>query len=216
MSGMKETAVRFVNGFVKVTGWIPQRIVFNTRFHYEDQSVQNRRIHGPAILITNHTSIYDYAAMIFAFPGRTLRYQMAEVLFGQQPLGTFLKLMGGIRVDRNAYDMGFVTESLDLLEKGGVVGIFPESRLPKPGEERPLPFKTSAAYIALAANVPVIPVYTNGAYFGKKRAEIVIGTPMNAADYTDEHLSDKENLERVTEAMRNRVIELGKKLNEEA
>ncbi|MBR6312636.1 MAG: 1-acyl-sn-glycerol-3-phosphate acyltransferase, partial [Oscillospiraceae bacterium] len=141
--------IRFWNAFVKITGWPVQLLCFRTRIYYSDRERQGRRIKGPAILISNHTSVFDYAVWLFVFFSRTLRYQMAELLFHKKPLGTLLRLLGGIYVDRDARDMGFIAESERILEKGGVVGIFPESRLPRKGEERPLPFAPSAAYLAL-------------------------------------------------------------------
>ena len=206
--------IHFWNIFVKITAWPVQFFCFRTKVHYEDRKVQGRRIHGPAIVISNHTSVFDYAVYLFVFWSRTLRVQMAELLFEKKPLGLLLKLLGGIRVDRNSFNFGFVDKSCGILEKGGVVGIFPESRIPRPGEKRPLPFKTSAAYTALRSGVPVIPVVTNGSYFVKKRAEVLIGIPMKADDFIDESLSERENIERVNEAFRNRIAEMTRKLDE--
>lgn len=206
--------IAFFNGFVKVTGWLAQKIVFRTKIYYENKKIQARKIKGAAIIISNHTAVYDYAAFLFVFPTRTLRYQMAEVLFQKKGLGRFLKAMGGIKVDRNSFNFGFIEESKRILEKGGVVGIFPESRLPKPGEEKPLPFKPSAAYLALYSGVPVIPVYTNGEYFTKKRAGVMIGTPMNAAELYDESKDEKTNLAEISEKFRQKIIELGNQFDE--
>lgn len=200
--------IRFWNAFLKITAWPLDLIVFTTKIRFEDRSVQGRHIHGPAILISNHTSIFDYAVWVFVFWTRTLRFQMAELLFKKPFLGVLLKWLGGIYVDRDAHNFGFITKSEAILRKGGIVGIFPESRIPRPEEERPLPFKPSAAYLALSTGVPVIPLYTDGVYFTKARAHVIIGKPMLAADYVDEALTEKENLERVTEAFRERIIEL--------
>ena len=125
-------------------------------------------------------------------------------------------MMGGIRVDRDARDFSFVAKSQEILEKGGVVEIFPESRLPLKGEERPLPFKPSAAYIALLSGAPIIPVFSNGAYFTKKRARVIIGKPMYARELYDDSLSEKENLAAISEAMREKIISLEKMLYEQA
>lgn len=206
--------INFWNAFVKITGWIPQKLILRTKILYEDASVQKRSIHGPAILISNHTAVFDYAIWLFVFYSRTLRFQMAEVLFRKKPLGLLLRALGGIYVDRDAHNFSFIAKSEQILQKGGVVGIFPESRLPLPDEERPLPFKSSAAYLALSAGVPVIPVYTNGRYWSFRRAAVIIGTPMDVSLLTKEECSDKENIDRVTQAMRTRIMELGKKLDE--
>ncbi|MBR6914997.1 MAG: 1-acyl-sn-glycerol-3-phosphate acyltransferase [Clostridia bacterium] len=207
--------IRFWNAFVKITGWPTQFFCFRTKVYYENASTCSRRIKGPAIIISNHTSVFDYAVYLFVFFSRTLRFQMAEVLYKKRLLGWFLRRMGGIYVDREGFDFGFVTRSEEILRRGGVVGIFPESRIPKPGEERPLEFKTSAAYIALRAGVPVIPAVTDGSYFKKSRARVMIGEPINVGDLSDPSLKEKEDLKNVSAKLRERIIELEKKLYEE-
>ena len=206
--------IRFFNWFTKITAYIPQKIIFRTKYYYEDKKVQSRRIKGPAIIVSNHTALFDYAIFLFTFFGRTLRYQMAEVLFRKKWLAWFLSCLGGIKVDREAKNFAFIQKSEQILEKGGVVGVFPESRLPKPDETRPLEFKTSVSYLALSSGAPIIPVYTNGSYFKKKRARVMIGKPIYLSDFLDESLDDKQNLELVTKRLREEIIRLGEQLNE--
>lgn len=201
------------NWFVKITGWPVQFLCFRTKILYEDKRAQGRHIKGPAIVISNHTSVFDYAVYLFVFFSRTLRYQMAEVLFKKPGLGLFLKCLGGIRVDRVAHDFGFMPKSERILERGGVVGIFPESRLPLPGETRPLPFKVSAAYLALTSGAKIVPVVTNGSYFNRKRARVLIGKPLYAADLLEDGADETENLRIVSERLRERIMELEKLLN---
>ena len=206
--------MRFLlNWFVKITGWLPQRIAFKTKVFYEDKKVQSRRIKGAKIIISNHTSVYDYAVFMFVFFSRALRYQIAEVIFQKKLLGWFLKALGGIRVDRKSFDFGFIEKSRQILDKGGVVGVFPESRLPTKDEEKPLEFKPSATYLALYADVPVIPVYTNGEYFKGKKAKVVIGKPISVKELYDANKSEKENLADITVFLRQKIIELGETLN---
>ena len=198
----------FVQAFTRITAWPVQALCFRTKRHYEDRRVQGRKIKGPAIIVSNHTSVYDFAVMLFTFPFRTLRYLMAEVLFKKKGLGRFLKNMGGIMVDRDAYDFAFLDKCCDILHKGGVIGAFPESRLPREGEERPLPFLPSTAYLALMSGAPVIPVYTSGGYFQRKRPHVIIGKPIDVAAIARSELSEKENIELVNNYLRQRIIEL--------
>ena len=206
--------IKLFNAFTKITGIIPQFFCFRTKVHYENKAVQGRYIKGGAIIISNHTAVFDYAVYLFVFFFRTLRTVMAEVLFQKQPLGTFLKMMGGIRVDREANEYGYMAKCEKILRDGGVLCVFPEGRLPKPGEERPLPFKPGAAYLALSTGVPVIPVYTNGSYFKKKRAEVMIGTPIYPRDHIQSDKSDKENTEILSAVMRERLLILEKSFEE--
>ena len=188
---------------------------FRTKIHYEDKRVQGRKIKGPAIIVSNHTSVYDFAVMLFTFPCRTLRYLMAEVLFKRKGLARFLRSMGGIFVDRDAYDFAFLDECCEILRKGGVVGAFPEGRLPREGEERPLPFLPSTAYLALMSGVPIIPVYTSGGYFQRKRPHVIIGKPIDVSAIARGDLSEKENIEIVNANLRQRIIELRDELQKQ-
>ena len=208
--------IKFWNIFAKITGWPVQFLCFRTKVYYEDRSAQGRHIKGPAILVSNHTAVYDFAVYMFVFWTRILRCQMAELLFEKPFLGRLLRHFGGIRVDRTGYDFGFLNKSLEVLEKGGVVEVFPESRIPLPEEARPLEFKVSAAWLALASGVPVIPVVTNGSYFNRKRARVLIGKPLLAADLAEAGLDEKENLRLVSDRLRERIIELERLLNERA
>jgi len=200
--------IGFWNAFVKITGWLPQKLVFRTRVLCEDRAAQGRRIRGPAIVVCNHTSVWDLAALLFVFFSRTLRFQIAELQFEKKVLGRFLRLLGGIRVDRDSYNFDFIAKSEEVLRRGGVVAIFPEGRLPQPGEERPLPFKTSAAFLALASGAPVIPVWTDGRYFARQRAHVMIGRPLEVSAWIDPARDDRENLALATEHLRDEVIRL--------
>jgi len=206
--------IRFTNWFVKLTGWLPYKLVFRTKIYYSDKSVQGRRIKGAAIIVGNHTSVYDFAQNLFLFFGRTLRCQMAELLFDKKLQGAFLKLMGGIKIDRNAHDYSCIGKSERIIKNGGVVEIFPEGRLPLKTETPPIDFKPGAAYLALMTNCPIIPVYTNGKYFTRERARVIIGTPVFAAELTDKTLSDSENVMLVTNKLREKIISLKEELKE--
>ena len=204
--------IAFFNYFVKITGWLPAFLILRMKVSYENKKIQKRHIKGKAILVSNHTSVYDYACFLYLFFFRTLRYQMAEVLYKKKLLALFLKCMGGIYVNRDSMDFSFIDKSKKILDKGGVVGVFPESRLPKEGETRPLPFKESAVLLALESDTPIIPIYTKGNYFSWSRTRIIIGTPINVREYYDIKKTEKENIENLTNLLRDKVIELGNKL----
>jgi 1-acyl-sn-glycerol-3-phosphate acyltransferase len=205
--------IAFFHWFVKITGFIPERLVFGTKVYYQDKSVQSRRIKGKAIVVCNHQSIFDFAALLFVFPSRTLRALAAEVLYEKGGLmRLLLNCFGMIRVDRDAKDFSFMDRCARILDQGGVIEIYPESRLPKPGEERPLPFKPSAVYLALETDTPVIPVYSTGKLFCKERNRVIIGTPLNLRELADESLTPAQNMENLTEQLRGTVIELKQQL----
>ena len=203
--------IRFCNWFVKVTGFFAQLLVLRTKTTYEDRKAV-RSLKGPVIIVSNHTALLDYGVYLFVFWWRTLRTVMAEVLFTRPVLKAFLTSMGGIRVDRGAHEFGFIEEAEGILKDGGTILIFPESRLPKKGEERPLPFTESTAFLALRSGVPVIPVCTNGAYFKKERTRVVVGKPVMPAEWVTPEQSEKEAVETVTAKLRETIIGLGNQL----
>lgn len=121
--------------------------------------------------------------------------------------------LGAIRVDRNTFDFSFVDKAENILAAGGVVEVFPEARIPLPGEKTPLPFKPSAAYIAYRTGAPVLPVYTDGSYFKFKRNRVIIGEKMDIAEICNPSLTEKENIERINQAMLDAIIQLKNELN---
>lgn len=201
------------NCFTKITGWLIQLFSFRTKIYYENRSIQSRRISGKAIIVCNHTSLKDYPLIIFVFISRTVRALMAEVLYEKIPLRILVTLLGGIRVDRNQHDMSSLFKAEKILNNGGVVLVFPESRLPRKGETSPLPYKVGAAWLSLATGAPVVPIYTNGKYFNKERTRVVIGAPILPETYDIAERNQKENVSVMTEAIKDKIVSLGEYLD---
>ena len=156
--------------------------------------------------------------------GRILHHQIHQ-LFGecQSTLGfksslflikrskTFLKLIGGIRVDRDAKSFEFVSHALEVLDKGGIIGVFPQARLPVKGMV--FPFTVSTAFIATHSDAPIIPVYTDGNYGITKRTGVVIGAPICLNDYAQDGLTEQEQMAHLTKVLEEKVFVLKEELN---
>ena len=204
------------NWFVKITGWLPQLLIFRIKVHYEDKAVQDRRIKGKAIVICNHNYLLDFGVMLYVFWRRTLRCAVAEIMYNKNFVMTaLLKLLGCVRVERYTHDFSFMGKLKKILDKGGVVEMYPESRLPDPGDERPLEFKPSYVYLALESDAPIIPVYSNAELFSKKRTRVIIGKPINVRELYDDSLSEKDNIAKINTYVRSKVIELKQQLKEQ-
>lgn len=189
-------------GFAKLTGWLPALLFFLPKVRLEEGA--QRRLPKNCILVSNHTALIDFALYLLVFPLRTVRFPMAEVLFQKGKfLAGLLYALGGIRVDRESKDFGFVPQCLEVLESGGTLGIFPQGRLPVNG--KPFPFTVSTAFIAQQADVPVVPVYTHGGYGFGKRAQVVIGKPVYAKDFYEDGLSQDEQLRRFTDMLEKKI-----------
>ena len=123
-----------------------------------------------------------------------------------------LNSLGGIKVERDAHDFSFVSESIEILDKKGILGIFPESRLPI--NNVPWPFTTSTAFIASHADAPIVPVYTDGRYGLFKRAHVAIGKAFTLTDYCQEGLDEQAQLQHLTNVLEEKVYALKKEMED--
>ena len=206
---------KIVLWFVKITGWIPHLFYFKKKIHYVNKKSQNRKIKGSALIISNHKSIYDVALYMFVFITRDIYMLVGEVMYKKNKLFSwFLNKIGGIKVERESYDFNFLTTTVDLLDKGKVVEIYPESRLPKKDETTMLPFKPSFIYIALESGAPIIPVYTDGNYKNKKGCNVVIGEKIYVRDLYDDSISQEENIEKLSTYVQDYIKGLEKYIDE--
>ena len=209
-----------LNWFVKITGFPGEVIFYRKKIYYEDKKASNRKIKGGALIISNHTDIYDYPLMMYTFPGRNLHVLVAEITYDMNGfMKWLLKGLGAIRVDRNNHDFAFMSQTTDLLKKGKACLIYPESRLPNEDEkDHLLEFKPSYIYSALESGAPIIPVYTNGIYGKlkkkyKDRARVIIGKKIFVRDLYDSNKSEKENIAFINDYVKNRILELKELLN---
>lgn len=201
--------VNFCLGFVKLTGLLPAWLFLKPRIHLNGNA--KRRLPKPCILVSNHMSLMDFVLYLLIFPFRTIRFLMAEVLFNKGKLfATFLYAIGGIHVDRDALNFEFIANSLEVLDKNGTLGIFPEGRLPIGGKH--FPFTVSTAFISTHSSAPIVPVYTDGNYGLFKRANVVIGEPFALKEYMKEDLNEQEQLKFLTDILEQKVYDLGKNI----
>lgn len=208
--------------FVKLSGLPIEHFYFKKKVYFEDKLDTSNKIKGAALIVSNHTSIYDFPLMMYTFFNRNLRTLIAEVMYQQNIfLTTLLTRLGAIKVDRKSYDFTFMSEMIDVLKKNHVGLVFPESRLPtkddKEGEL--LEFKPSYIYLALQSGVPIIPVYTNGIYGKlkkkkKDRARLIIGKKIYVNDLYDENKSEKENISYINDYIKNKIYSLKLLLDE--
>jgi 1-acyl-sn-glycerol-3-phosphate acyltransferase len=113
---------------------------------------------GPYIFTPNHQSHFDIAALLGWLPGRN-RFVAKKELFAEPILGTVLRTLGMIPVDR-----ANPLEAIDLLTKAAAGGssliIFPEGTRSRDGAL--LPFKQGAFVAAILLQLPVVPVICRG------------------------------------------------------
>ena len=206
----KKSVSRIVLGIVKITGIIPALLFFKPKRFYENEKAK-RFLPKPCMLMSNHTSLMDFVLYVAMYPLCTLRFWMAEVLFNKGKLFSwFLYKIGGIYINRDVCDFEFVSDSLDVLDKNGRIGIFPQGRLPVNGT--PFPFKPGIVLVALETDAPIIPVYTDGNYGLFKRTHVMIGEPLYLKEYCKEEKPSQQEIERLTALLQSKTDALKAKL----
>jgi 1-acyl-sn-glycerol-3-phosphate acyltransferase len=136
----------------------------------------------PYIIAANHQAWFDPAFIIPFFPERPLIYTMAkrQTVFNRAWKRRLLPLIGifPIAPDRGELDQQGLRTVYQVLERGGVMLIFPEGRYSRGRALRPL--KNGIGYFALNAGVAISPVAVRGtdSLFPFKRIEVSIGPPV--------------------------------------
>lgn len=201
----------FVTAFVKITGLPAALAFYKPKVFYQDKNMKKSKLPKPFILVSNHTSLLDFPLYLMVFFTISIRFLMAEVLFSKSPfLSRLLYRLGGIYVDRNAFNFSFMGETLEALDNQKSVGVFPQGRLPVNGNR--FPFAPSAAFIALHTDAPIVPVFTDGNYGIFKRTHVMIGNEIRLKELCPENLSEAEAIDFMTKQLEKIVFELGDEL----
>lgn len=136
----------------------------------------------PFIIAANHQAWFDPAFIIPFFPEAPVIYTMAkrETVFNSGWKRKLLPLIGvfPISPQRGELDEAGLRTVYQVLDRGGVVLMFPEGRYSRGRALRPL--KTGIGHFALQAGVPVCPVAVRGTGVLRpfSRIEVTVGPPV--------------------------------------
>ncbi len=186
------------------------KVFFKTKVFYEDETSQSKRIDGGALIITNHYNLLDFFVNMFYMMPRKLYVVASEYAFRNKWITFGMSFFGGIQANRISRDMSFVDESVRLIKKGKLVQIFPEARNTTDGKIHD--FKPSYLIIAHRAKAPIVPIVTDGNYGWSKKAHILVGKKIYLSDYCDSETLSKEDIIKLNEIVRNKVLSLKEEL----
>lgn len=114
---------------------------------------------GPVIVVANHTSLLD-GFLLAAFWPRPLTFLSAAYLYKLPLVGTFLRAVGAIPVQKENGELSAIRVALRVLQQGGTLALFPEGRVSPPGKLGA--FQAGWAYLAAKSGAPVLPVIITG------------------------------------------------------
>jgi 1-acyl-sn-glycerol-3-phosphate acyltransferase len=130
-------------------------------------SIREEWLRGPLLLAVNHIGDFDTFVVAVALhkAGVTPRFMATGGIMRSPVAGPLLERSGGIRVDRGTDVAAHaLTVTRVALAHGGHVVAYPEGRVGLSPDGWPERGRTGLARMALAADIPVIPVSQWGAH----------------------------------------------------
>lgn len=174
----------FAHFITKVTAVPVEWIFFRRKTYYEDKTQKSRHYKGGVLYVSNHKSFWDYICYFFVVYLHRLRPVVSDLIYHRNPVLTFfLKMCGAIPVGKSELDLSFIDTCVSLLRQGKKIVIFPEAHFTQ--GDKILPFAPSFAKIALEADVPIVPLYTNGDYRFSRRTRVAVGRRIYPCDIVD-------------------------------
>ncbi|NWU43509.1 PLCB acyltransferase, partial [Hylia prasina] len=129
---------------------------FGVRF--EVKGLENFKVEGPAVIVSNHQSILDMMGLMEILPDNCVQVAKKELMYmGSVGLITYL---GGVifinRKSTSSAKMVMAEVAKTMVAENVKVWVYPEGTRNCTGDL--LPFKKGAFHLAVQAQVPVIPV----------------------------------------------------------
>lgn len=182
------------------------------------EGAENLYKHPVAVYASNHTSYMDTPVIFSALPFQfriLARKQLWPIAF----IGWYLDRSGQIPIDTgNAHaSLTSLGVGVRALRSGMPLFVFPEGGRTSDGELRP--FLSGAAYLAIRAQVPLVPIALSGVYdllpihtrhFFPGRLTLRVGEPIETKGMTPRQVNE------LTERLKAAIVELlgGVRVNE--
>ena len=171
---------------------------------------------GPAILISNHTCGIDHM-LLQAKSRRLLGFMVAREYYEWTWIHWMCRYIGCIPVNRDGRDFAATRAAMRALKAGRVLPIFPEGHIVPASGRRLDPMKPGTAYLAIHAQVPVIPAYIQGtpetneiieSLVTPSKARVIFGEPIDLSDIAGERAGEKTVQAEVSERFKQALLGL--------
>lgn len=135
--------------------WLVAKLLWRISF----EGLHNVPTSGPFVLAPIHRSFIDFG-LVSAVTRRPMGFMGKESLWKSKPFGAFITMLGAYPVNRGAPDRESLRRTLEILENGKPLVLFPEgTRRSGPVIEH---LAEGAAFVASRAGVPLVPVGIGG------------------------------------------------------
>ncbi|NXO44058.1 PLCB acyltransferase, partial [Locustella ochotensis] len=162
-SALAAVACLLVNGGRTVKNMRIIRAVVRTfkyffGLRFEVKGLENFKVEGPAIIVSNHQSILDMMGLMEVLPDNCVQVGKKELMYAGS-VGLIIYLGGVIFINRKSTSsakMVMAEVAKTMVAENVKVWVYPEGTRNCTGDL--LPFKKGAFHLAVQAQVPVIPV----------------------------------------------------------
>lgn len=181
--------------------WNVLRGYYKTFYHVEVRGLENIPEDRPFILCGNHVE-FIYVPVPVVFNTRKVNFIAKAELFKNPFLARLGRLFDVIPVKRGKQDVDSMKNSLKVLAKGEVLGLFPEGT--RNGIAKKVKVKNGAAFMSLRTGHPLLPV---GIKVEKSKIIINYGKLLDYSKYQSK-TPEKEVLDNVTKELMDTIIDL--------
>jgi 1-acyl-sn-glycerol-3-phosphate acyltransferase len=172
--------------------------------------------HGAAILISNHTCGIDHL-LLQSRSRRLLGFMVAREYYEWKWIHWICRYIGCIPVNRDGRDFAATRAGLRALKNGRVLPIFPEGHIVPASGTKLDDMMPGTAYLAIRAQVPVIPAYIHGTPWTNEiiesivtpsRARVIFGELIDLSDIHRDRAGDKQVQAEVSERFKQAFLAL--------
>ena len=190
--------------FIKITGALTVLMWLRPKRLYESKKAK-KHVRGRAVAIANHSSYIDPVALYTALWYRRVHILTMQELFTKKIGNLFFRSALCIPVNRSGFNMETFRKSIEVLEEGDVLGIFPEGGINHDSTVNS--FKSGAALMALKGRAPIIPIYIIPPKKWFNRIVIVTGEPINPVEICGE-TPNLRGIDELSQKLREKEITL--------
>lgn len=147
----------------------------------EIEGKENIPKEGSYIFACNHLRMLDPAYIIY-LSKRKVRFLAKDKYYNLPGFHLLFKIFGCIKVYSNKKNPNALKNAINYLNKGGIVGIYPEGTRNREKKVNLLEFKYGCVKMAKETNSLIVPVCIKGEYKLFHKTRIVIGKPIKVKD----------------------------------
>jgi 1-acyl-sn-glycerol-3-phosphate acyltransferase len=172
--------------------------------------VENIPEEGGVLICCNHISMHD-VIVLGAASKRQIRFMAKKELFNVPLLSQFFRALGAFPVDRKKGDVGAIKHTVNMINEGHVVGLFPQGTRYTGKHPKETPIKNGAGLVVSRTKCTVVPASIKTKNFKItpffKKVELKFGEPIFYDSFA-EFEEDKDKYEKISDIIFKKIVEL--------